>query len=43
MTASESRLRKVKGSEKLGGLRKNAGRLGFTGLARISWQNAVCA
>jgi hypothetical protein len=40
MTASENRLREVKGSEKLGGLRKNVGRLGFAGLAKLSRQIA---
>jgi hypothetical protein len=34
MTASESRLRKVKRSEKMGGLRKIVGPLGFAGVAK---------
>jgi hypothetical protein len=38
MTASESRLRKVKRSGKFGGLRKHVGPGGFDGLARLSWR-----
>jgi hypothetical protein len=41
MTASERSRRKVKRSEKIGGLRKHVGSLGFAGLAKLSRQRAI--
>jgi hypothetical protein len=41
MKASETGLRKVKGSEKMGDLHKHAGWSGFNGLVKLSRHSAV--